>query len=102
MGKKIKAAILLICVYLLVFWVGFKSGSMYLRMQQKAGDPKVAMEFKQFYLVETNDYGTYSNVSFRKADANTLEIEMFMNEKLRPLLKLRDIKIYKETGERVY
>lgn len=103
MDKKIKIAILLLSVYLIVFWIGFKSGTIYLRMQRKVQVERIVMpEYPQFYIVEKHDHGTYSDVTFDKANASDPIVEIFMNEKLRPLLKLRDIKIYKSTGEQVY
>lgn len=103
MDKKIKTAILMLAVYLLVFGVGFKSGAAYLRMQRKVEIERVVVpDYPQFYVVEKHDRGTYSDVTFEKANAGSPIIEIFMNEKLRPLLKLRDIKIYKQTGEQVY
>ena len=103
MDKKTKAAILMLAVYLLVFGVGFKSGAAYLRMQRKVEVEKIFVpDYPQFYIVEKHDYGTYSNTTFEKGDKNNTIIEIFMNEKLRPLLKLRDLQIYKSTGEKVY
>lgn len=103
MDKKTKTAILMLGVYLLVFGVGFKSGAAYLRMQRNVQAERIVVPaYPQFYIVERHDYGTYSNVTFEKADKNTAIIEIFMNEKLKPLLKLRDIKIYQSSGEQVY
>jgi hypothetical protein len=103
MDKKTKAAILMLGVYLLVFGVGFKSGTAYLRMQRKVQVERIVVpDYPQFYVVERHDHGSYSSVTFEKANKGDAIIEIFMNEKLRPLLKLRDIKIYKPTGEQVY
>lgn len=103
MDKKTKTAILMLGAYLLVFAVGFKSGAAYLRMQRKVQAERIVIpDYPQFYVVERHNYGSYSNVTFERADKNDAIIEIFMNEKLRPLLKLRDIKIYKSTGEQVY
>lgn len=103
MDKKIKTAILMLVVYLFVFGIGFKSGAAYLRMQRKVQVERILVrDYPEFYIVENHNYGSYSSVTFEKANKDSLIIDMFMNEKLRPLLKARDIKIYKPTGEQVY
>lgn len=108
MGKKTKTAILLLTLYLLVFWIGFKSGGSYIRMKrfdvEKIALPVLPTDLKAeiFYIVEKYDYGNYRSVVFRDVSGADTIIKMYMNEKLKPLLKLRDIEIYKETGERIY
>ena len=109
MGKKIKTVLLLLVVYLLVFWVGFKSGSIYVRMQKKMQVERVEIAVtpstplpQTFYVVERLDYGNYSRETIEEAYSYSPIIKIFMNEKLRLLLKSRDIKIYAETGERIY
>lgn len=107
MSKKIKIAIVLLGVYLLVFLVGFKSGSAYMRMQKNIQFDRVEVAVapadpETFYVVENIDYGGYSRETIEDAYPTSTIIKVFMNEKLRPLLKSRDIKIYNEAGERIY
>lgn len=107
MDKKTKAIILFLGAYMLVFWIGFKSGTIYLRMKNRVQVEKVVTVVPpappQFYIVEKRDYGSYSAVTYESGDeGNNTIIQMFMNEKVRPLLKSRNIKIYKSTGEQVY
>ena len=107
MNKKIQSVILFLGAYLLVFWIGFTSGTIYLRMQKKIQIERVEfpgiVPSQMYYIVETHNYGTFSTVSFQEAPANDTIIQIFTNEKTRPLLKLRDIKIYnKNTGEQLY
>ena len=108
MGKKIKTALLLLAVYLLVFWVGFKSGTVFQRMQNKMQVEKVEiatppnLSARLFYVVEKIDYGSYSRETVEEVNADNPIIRICTNEKLRPLLKSRDVKIYNGDGERVY
>ena len=103
MDKKAKIALLILGAYILIFWVGFKSGTTYARMQKKIQFERIEVPAAPcFYVVERQDYGNYSRVTFDAVGDSNAIIKMFMNEKLRPLLKSRDIQIYKETGERVY
>jgi len=103
MDKKIKIPVLMLVVYLIVFGIGFKSGMIYFRMQKKLQVERIVIpDYPQFYIVERHDHGGYNSVTFTKANKDDPIIEIFMNEKLRPLLKQRDIKIYKPTGEQVY
>jgi len=105
MDKKVKTTVLLLTLYLLVFSIGFKSGGSYVRMKrfeveriELPAPPKV----ENFYIVEKCDYGTYKSVAFQEVTDSNAIIKMYMNAKLRPLLKRRDIEIYNETGERIY
>lgn len=112
MRKKIKIAILLIGIYLIVFWIGFKSGGIYLRMHNKIQAEKIEIAMQQeappeappidFLLVEKINYDKYSTVNFEELHPVSIIMKIFNNEKLRPLLKLRNIEIYKGDGERIY
>lgn len=105
MGKKIKIAILLLAVYLLIFWIGFKSGVLYLRMHNKVQLERVEIPgpiLAGYIVVEKPKADNYTYDSMRLVDENNVFIKVFMNEKLRPLLKRFDVEIYKETGERIY
>lgn len=113
MDKKIKIGLILLGVYILVFGIGYKSGAMYARMARvnlineidkinemdKASSPPPLPEY---FTVTNYNYGSYTATGFECVDDNNVLIKMFKNEKLRPLLKARDMKIYKDTGERIY
>lgn len=107
MDKKTKNVILFLCAYLLIFWIGFKSGAAYLRMHNKVQVEKIEIPVPpppqpMYLIVEKRDYGSYSNVDFTQVWEDNPIIKIFMNEKLRPLLKSRNIEIYRMNGERVY
>lgn len=103
MDKKTRNVILFLCAYLLIFWIGFKSGAAYLRMQNKVQVEKIEVPVPPppllaYYIVERVD----GNVSFTEVWETNPIIKFFMNEKLRPLLKTRNIEIYKMDGEKIY
>lgn len=103
MDKKVKIAIVMVLVYLVVFFIGFKSGSIYTRMKNEIAVEKIVLpDYPQYFIVETQEYGTSRVVTFNKADKNDVVIEMFMNAKLRHLLEMRDLKIFTSDGEQVY
>ncbi len=107
MDKKTKNVVILLCAYLLIFWIGFKSGAAYLRMQNKVQVEMIEIPtppppLPMYYVIEKRDYGSYSNVEFTQALEDNPIIKIFMNEKMRPLLKARNIEIYKADGERIY
>lgn len=108
MAKRIKIAVLLLAIYLVVFVIGFKSGAMYFRMK-KVETERIALPppFERFFIIERTgdrDDKGYVNASFREANPDDVIIKMFKNEKMRPLLKSgdREIEIYNSTGERIY
>ena len=53
---------------------------------------------KTYYVVEKDDKG----VVFSEVNESYSVIRFYLNEKLRPLLKLRDIQIYDSNGNRIY
>jgi len=107
MDKKIKIGLLLLGIYMLVFGVGFKVGAMYLRMQNRIRIesieiPASKQQSDRYFIITRNNYGSYSQTDFVDADEGNVMIKIFKNEALRPLLKSRDMEIYKDTGERIY
>lgn len=109
MLKKVKIAVILVGIYLIVFWIGFRAGGMYLRMQNKVQVERIEIPVVEpppapasFYLVERYNRGSYSSVDVSEISETSTTIKMFKNEKLRPLLKLRDIEIYNDSGEKIY
>jgi hypothetical protein len=109
---KIRKVILLIGIYFLIFWIGFKSGESHFRMVKKMEEQQAKLaipvtapvpeKIRQFYIVEKRFYGTHSIITFDRVNENHEVIAFFLNRKLRPLLKLRDIKIYTQEGDRIY
>ena len=106
MDKKIRNIVIFSCVYLLIFWIGFKSGAAYLRMQNKIRVEKIEIPEPPppvfYYVVEKNNYGSYSNVNIVEVKKDNTLMKIFFNDKLRPLLKTRDIEIYTMDGDRIY
>ena len=108
MSEKIRRVIIFFIVYGLIFWIGFKTGVIQNRMKNKVIIEKMLIKQEEvaenpaYYIVEKYNYGTYSQVAFRLETENDLTIKIFLNEKLKPLLKLRDIQIYTTEGEQVY
>jgi|GEM_PF-1908120 len=107
---RIRKIILTACFCLLVFWIGFKSGESHFRMIRKLEERQAKLavpaptpeKIRQFYIVEKCFYGSYSLVTFNRVNETHEVIEFFLNRKLRPLLKLRNIKIYTSKGCRIY
>lgn len=108
MFEKIRRLIIFFIIYGLIFWVGFKTGVSYNRTKSKIVVEKIIIEqektdkIKNYYIVEKNNYGNYSQVTFREEYNTGLTMKFFLNKNLRPLLKLRDLKIYTSKGERIY
>lgn len=101
MGDRVKKITLFLCIYALLFWIGFRSGEIHNRMKNKVVIEKIVYAEKEqpklrtFYIVEVN--------SIAKVDENHVFIEVFLNEKLRYLLKKRPLlEIYDKDGARVY
>lgn len=105
MTKSIKA-VMLLGIYILLFWVGFRSGEIYNRMRNKLKIEKVVIHQlppeKLYYIVETYYNKGYKETGFEMATDNDVRIKFFLNKKMRPLLRLRDIKIYTQKGDRIY
>ena len=104
--KKIKKAVLILVFWAIVFWVGFRSGEVYNRMKTKIQVERilapVVPKVRAYYLVERRRYNGYSTVSFDQIGDQDAVIKFFLNKELRPLLKLRDLKIYTSKGGRIY
>jgi len=109
MDKVFKKLIVYTVIYAVIFLVGFKSGSIYNRMMKKSEAQKIIIpeepeepEPTHYYIVEKRDYGSYTHVNFTAADENHILIRFLFNENLKPLLRLRDIKIFTEEGKQIY
>lgn len=106
MVKKVRMAILFLVIYAFLFWIGFRSGEVYNRTKNKVQVEKIIVKEtppdKLFYVLEERDYGTYKCVEFNEFYENQIIMKFFFNKKLRPLLKLRKLKIYNSKGDRIY
>lgn len=93
----------MLLVYVLALWIGFRSGEIYNRMKNKVQIEKIAVtsltQPKIFFVVEKKDNG---DVEFSKAGEEDVIIKFLYNEKLKPLLKRKDIEIYDSKGARIY
>ena len=104
MAAKAKSVIILLAVYLLIFWVGFRSGEIYNRIKKGFRLERIVVPVEKrdvFYIVEQRD----STVDFTKcdiADGKNVIMDLYNNEKLRPLLKLKKLQIYDSKGDRIY
>jgi hypothetical protein len=105
MDKK-KTIVYLVAFYLVFLWLGFRAGEMYARMKNKLTVEKITVSedphTQMFYVVEKEKYGDHTNVKFSDVDSNDVLIKFLYNDKLKPLIKLRDVEIYDSEGERVY
>jgi len=106
MDKRIRQIILFLVIYGFLFLIGFKSGEAYHRMKNRLGFEKIDVTReafpKRYYIVETRDFGTYSDTTFNEVGDDDTVIRFYQNENLKPLLKLRKLSIYNLKGERIY
>lgn len=110
MDKKIRRIGLFLAAYVFMFWVGFRSGEIHNRIYKKDMD-KVLSEIspiiaprpmRNFYIVERQYYDNYSKTIFEFVNESDTRIRLFLNRRLRSLLKQRKIKIYTLKGVRIY
>jgi hypothetical protein len=105
MDKKIKKIIFLSLICIPVFfWLGFRSGEIYNRMQKEVKNTQLLRPpaLKVFYIVEETEENGHTRVRFDQTNEQQLIMKFFYNKKLKPLLKLRNLKIYTPDGERIY
>jgi hypothetical protein len=100
MVTKRKDLIFLLVAYIVIFWIGYRTGEINTRLKRTVTAPKVTPD--NFYMVEDIDYGTYRRTEFYEISGTNLIMRFFYDPKLRPLLKTRNIKLYKSNGERIY
>jgi hypothetical protein len=101
--NKTRKTLLFLLIYIIIFWLGFKSGEVHNRIKDPAKlseimPPRPAI----FYVVEKIDYGNYSRTQFSLIHPDNIIMHFLKNERLKPLLKLLDLQIYTEEGERIY
>ena len=105
-GENMRKIILLLAVYLLIFWVGFRMGEIHNRMKNRIKVEKIIIpaqsEIKSYYVIEEASEANSGHVSFREVNGEDVMIKFLYNEKLKPLLKSRNLKIYTSEGDRVY
>ena len=101
MAEKIRKMLMAMAVLALVFWAGYKTGEVLARMKTVPVE-RIAPAPKRFFIVEKHNVGSYSYVTFEETGEENPTIKFFFNEKLRPLLKLRDIEIYTDKGDKIY
>lgn len=97
--------IMFLIIYALIFWVGFRSGEIHNRMNNKLqleNVPRQRNIDRRFYLVEKHDFGIYKSVSIEEISEDSVIMKFYFNRKLRPLLKNRKLKIYTPRGVRIY
>lgn len=111
MEKKINIALVLVAVYLVVFFIGFKSGNIFVRMQKRLQMEKIALLTEvspppepTYFIKRIHNYGTHTVTSFQEVNRHDPIMKIFLNTALRPLLKIDDgeIQIYSSSGERLY
>ena len=106
---KIRKVLLLLLVYALIFWIGFRIGEINNRVKRgfQVRDPEAIVVNDSrtqdyYYLVEDMDYGTYKYTNISEVAGNNAIIKFLYNEKLKPLLKKKNLKIYSASGEELY
>lgn len=105
MGNKVRKVVLFLFLYSAVLWIGFKLGESYQRSTTKIDVEKIkipAKEDRVYYLVEEHNSGGNSYFTFDKVNDLNVNICFLNNEKLRPLLKLKNVSIYSEEGQKLY
>ncbi len=103
MAEKIRKFILVFVAVFIVFWIGFKSGVVSSRISNKLRMEAIKIPYREtFFIVETVGEGDSKRVTYSGVPESDVIILFYQNEKLRPLLKLRDIQIYKDSGDRIY
>lgn len=107
MSKETRKIVILLIVYLIALWTGFRSGEIYNRMKNKikierVGIPCVkVIPSKLFYIVEKRGDAD-KDIVYTEIPETDIIMKLYFNEKLRPLLKSRNIQIYTKNGERLY
>lgn len=102
MDKLIKKILVFLVVAIMVFWAAYKAGVLYKsRMRAKFKiemDQAASAKINYFYIIDEDD----SRKTFQYCSEGDPIIQFYMNEKVRPLLKIHRIRIYNPDGEQVY
>lgn len=117
MAGKAKSIISLLVIYLVMFWIGFRSGEIYNRAKageiynliraeeiyKRAKAKEMEANLKNtYFIIEKQKAGNYESVNFYEAEESHPIIKIFRNEKLKDLLKQGNIQIYTSDGKRIY
>ncbi len=103
MEKKVRNVALFLALYVLIFIVGFRSGEIYNRMKKGYKAEKVVVPILDvYYVVEERDYGTGRYTDVRTCGDGDPLIQILYNEKLKPILEEKKVRIYKSNGDRIY
>ena len=106
MSTKTRKIIMILALYAVALFIGFRTGEIYYRMRNKFKIEKVKLPYvdilKYYYIVETLPMNGYKEVNFIEVHEKDVRMKFFFNKKLRPLLKQRGIKIYTQAGDRIY
>ena len=108
MDKKYSRLALMLGVYIFLFWIGFKTGAVHTRMKNRINVETIKIpqivkpEDKTYYIVERIDAVCHKDAVFTRTDERHPIIRFFLNKKLKPLLKLKDIEIFDDNGDRIY
>lgn len=106
--KILAKALWVLIIYLIVFWVGFRTGEIYNRMRFKAEVKKIEIpkptepRKKEYLVIEKIKNREKEVVHFRRVDESHVFIRMYKNNKLKKLLGLKDLQIYTFDGKRIY
>ena len=101
--KRMRKVILFMVIYVSIFWIGFKFGEVHVRDTNSVKLREIMPPKPQlYYVVEKVNFGDYRRTQIETMTDANLIIRLFKNEKLKHLLKLLDVQIYTEKGERLY
>lgn len=104
METKQKRIALFLVIYIVLLWVGFKSGVVYTRMRNKLAVEKVyvpnAPKTEIYYVVSLNKANEV--ISYDEVDENSTVMKIYFNNELRPILKGSNIVIYDSKGNKIY
>lgn len=104
METKQKRIALFLVIYIVLLWVGFKSGTVYARMRNKLAVEKVYVpsvpKTEIYYIVSLNKMNEV--ISYDEVDENSTVMKIYFNNELRPILKGSNIVIYDWKGNKLY
>lgn len=106
--KMIRRIVVFLIIYGLIFLVGFRSGEIANRMKNKTKIETIPIPRpigpvdRHFYTIERTDHGIFKELSFQEISESNTIMKFFFNKKLRPYLKMRDLKIFSSRGVRIY
>ena len=108
MDKKYSRLALMLGVYVILFLIGFKTGAVHTRMKKRIDVETIKipqienLQDKAYYIVERIDADCHKDAVFIRTDERHPIIQFFLNEKLKPFLRLKDIEIFDDKGDKIY